>query len=70
MFLNFLKVESIEGKKFTTIRNIAQNYLKSKFALDLVCLIVLMIDVSTDSSAVQYLRLCNLLKLKSCLKKM
>lgn len=65
--INLISIKTIEGRKILAIREIFLNYIKHKFFIDILCLIILIVDINTRFSITNYLRLCVVLKIKECL---
>ena len=68
--VNFVKVSYSNGYyKLEKIKEIAKHYVKSRFGLDLICFVGLMIEIIFDFKLSVLLRLNFLLKLPDCLEK-
>ena len=52
------------------LNEICTHYIKRKFFIDLLCLVVLIIDINIKFALTSYFRLCVILKMKECLFKM
>ena len=67
--LNFGTVKYTLGKKLETVREIGQDYLRHKFAIDCLNFVALLAYILTRSQSVGYLRLVALLKIPDCLER-
>ena len=69
--VNFVKVSYSKGYyKLEKIKEIAKNYVKSEFCIDLICFVGLVIDIAFDFKWTFLVRLIFLLKLPDYLEKL
>ena len=64
--MNLFAVREKEGKKIIRVQDIMKDYFYGKFFIDILCLLILLLDMSVSFYIMRYLRLIVFLKLGSC----
>lgn len=64
IIINFISIKTIDGRKIIPLKEIFINYIKRKFFIDLLCLVILIVDINSRFIVTNYVRLCVVLKIK------
>ena len=69
MMISATTVRLVAGKKISYFREIAEYYLHHNFLPDVICILTMLVDTSSDLDVMRYLRLLIILKVPQCLNK-